>query len=58
MQDGASPHTAKDTTRELRGVFAELNVDDRSRDLHLCICICEANWKILCVPTDHVTCKL
>ncbi|PNF15704.1 hypothetical protein B7P43_G12455 [Cryptotermes secundus] len=29
MQDGATPHTAKETIRALRGVFGELNGDDR-----------------------------
>jgi hypothetical protein len=28
-QNGASPHTAKETTRALRGVFGEFNEEDR-----------------------------
>jgi hypothetical protein len=28
MQDGATPHTAKETIRKLRGVFGEFNGED------------------------------
>jgi hypothetical protein len=40
MEDGATPHTAKETIRALRGVFRELNGEDlwppRSSDLNPC----------------------
>jgi hypothetical protein len=68
IQDGATPHTAKGTIRELRGVLGEPNGEGRiiskglcsprSPDLNSCDFYLWENSKVLCMPTIHKTWRL
>jgi hypothetical protein len=67
MQDGMTPHTAKESIRALRGVFRELNGENtiisrglwfpRSPDLNPLIFICGESSKVLRLPTILVALK-
>jgi hypothetical protein len=68
MQDGATPHTAKETTRALRGVFIEINGKDRiiskglwpprSPHVNPCDFYFWGKHEVLCMPTIRMTWRL
>jgi hypothetical protein len=67
MEYDVTPHTAKATIRALRGVFGEINGEDRitskgrpprSQDPNPVIFICGENSKVLCMSTIRMTWRL